>query len=158
MSFQSTRPVQGATRRDHRHDQPTPRFNPRAPYRARRELMGLCSIRCLVSIHAPRTGRDRTGCRAHNVRICFNPRAPYRARRSDVAMIRERLRFQSTRPVQGATTHPQTIAIRYSVSIHAPRTGRDDILRDILEPFIQFQSTRPVQGATRNSRSSIQGR
>ena len=35
-----------------------------------------------------------------------------------------------------------------SVSIHAPREGRDVILSDIDRSLYKFQSTRPVKGAT----------
>ena len=57
-----------------------------------------------ISIHAPRAGRDfiaeRTGFKpaAH-----FNPRAPCGARRETDPKHTETQKFQSTRPVRGAT-------------------------------------------------------
>ena len=59
-----------------------------------------------------------------------------------------RLLFQSTRPVRGATVHTGIRAYDTSVSIHAPRAGRDDIGRSRRQSTAKFQSTRPVRGAT----------
>ena len=63
----------------------------------------------------------------------FNPRAPCGARRQ---------------PDRGQ-------GLRYRISIHAPRAGRDGGNGGVFQPQIQFQSTRPVRGATwRRSRRS----
>ena len=60
--------------------------------------------------------------------------------------------FQSTRPVRGATNNVEWLGNVISVSIHAPRAGRDLCDRfDALSPR-KFQSTRPVRGATRKLR------
>jgi len=103
----------------------------------------------LVSIHAPREGRDM---------VVVLRTTPSR-------------RFQSTRPVRGATPSPATALYTDAVSIHAPREGRDDgdspatpcclrvsihAPREGRDPiggcvsggFDLFQSTRPVRGAT----------
>ena len=103
ISFQSTRPLRGATR----------------------DLVG-CSGRVGISIHAPLAGRDRPGsalqspCCYFNPRapcgarlrvhsdasgfaVDFNPRAPCGARRLDRLRTVQRHRFQSTRPLRGAT-------------------------------------------------------
>ena len=122
-----------------------------------------------VSIHAPRAGRDFC-CRARpDSPSCFNPRAPCGARHTLTSSIvlplgfnprapcgarppcgytrPPRTRFQSTRPVRGATFRVQEILSRNTfqstrpvrgathtaqrhgdksrVSIHAPRAGRD---------------------------------
>ena len=79
--FQSTRPARGATSRHRSNTSCRCRFNPRAPHGARRDTAQgpRCCIR--VSIHAPRTGRDR---------LCHEPQTPV-------------LEFQSTRPARGAT-------------------------------------------------------
>ena len=81
--------------------------------------------------------------------------------------------FQSTRPVWGATTVPVCKgadpgyfnprapcgarhgleikkSVSASISIHAPRVGRDHNLTSRLNQVGQFQSTRPVWGATAN--------
>ena len=57
----------------------------------------------------------------------FNPRAPCGARRTEhgEAVIREK--FQSTRPVWGATKAAAGDRPRQLISIHAPRVGRDGL-------------------------------
>ena len=81
VAFQSTRPARGATK----------------------ARTGLPSTE-RVSIHAPRTGRDR-----HMPHL---PNIPGE--------------FQSTRPARGATICIGDVTSALGVSIHAPRTGRDD--------------------------------
>ena len=58
-----------------------------------------------ISIHAPRVGRDfhSTKCAPQNNN--FNPRAPCGARRWLSQNYEDTDRFQSTRPVWGATLH-----------------------------------------------------
>ena len=58
------------------------------------------------------------------------------------------VKFQSTRPVWGATLHRFPSQTRCQISIHAPRVGRDDSPSWLLLLPLQFQSTRPVWGAT----------
>ena len=101
--FQSTRPVRGATATASQTISASWSFNPRAPCGAR--LRANSKNRCL-------------GCR-------FNPRAPCGARLSAKGISRRRLAFQSTRPVRGATDASQIDRLTVSVSIHAPRAGRD---------------------------------
>ena len=133
IKFQSTRPVRGAT-------------FPKA----------LEIIKCKISIHAPRAGRDRI---RHIFTITFtdfNPRAPCGARPWTVIQTGADWVFQSTRPVRGATTSKRrrTYAGSYfnprapcgarplaagagqgqlDISIHAPRAGRDPRL-DVVVP------------------------
>ena len=148
ISFQSTRPLRGATR----------------------DLVG-CSGRVGISIHAPLAGRDRPGsalqspCCYFNPRapcgarlrvhsdasgfaVDFNPRAPCGARRLDRLRTVQRHRFQSTRPLRGATLQRCCSAVPTcdfnprapcgarpaaaivttladDISIHAPLAGRD---------------------------------
>ena len=123
--FQSTRPVWGAT--------------PSCVVQGRF---------LVISIHAPRVGRDATAC---------GPRWTAHA-------------FQSTRPVWGATgadavcilfnaisIHAPRVGRDWyivtelgsiTISIHAPRVGRDHIAKHDREVNLRFQSTRPVWGAT----------
>ena len=132
MQFQSTRPVWGAT--------------------AACNSVELCG---LISIHAPRVGRDsghhlvrhhpgdfnpRAPCGARLVCLVlerrlhqhFNPRAPCGARPPSPDSIRSWQLFQSTRPVWGATGQ-----------------------RVFLRQRQQFQSTRPVWGATIHVAESV---
>ena len=78
--FQSTRPMRGATMAIKRH-------------------IGVCQI----SIHAPHAGRDSAvpliACSA----FYFNPRAPCGARHMTYQELLELKKFQSTRPMRGAT-------------------------------------------------------
>ena len=167
--FQSTRPVRGAT------DAQT--FDGKGP---------------AISIHAPRAGRDLETVRAWICTHYFNPRAPCGARR--LLRLRRRLRwhfnprapcgarhavthtphwyarFQSTRPVRGATA--VTLCNPYSninFNPRAPCGARLSIFQTFHSPLnfnprapcgarlsglfvlfsrFLFQSTRPVRGAT----------
>ena len=103
MLFQSTRPVWGATLLD----------------------MHQGSL-CVVSIHAPRVGRDKEEFRFDVKRRSFNPRAPCGARRIPCTREERALLFQSTRPVWGATHGQMVASLWFGVSIHAPRVGRDN--------------------------------
>ena len=58
----------------------------------------------MISIHAPRAGRDRRGYVSSGDTPNFNPRAPCGARRAGYHRRISMAKFQSTRPVRGATT------------------------------------------------------
>ena len=127
-AFQSTRPIRGATYRP-ACARPCRRanFNPRAPYGAR--LLLLCVHLALAGFQSTRPIRGAT-CRRCLIRAGasdFNPRAPYGAR--------------------PASCYPGRAG--QHISIHAPHTGRDDLLRPQGLGPGQFQSTRPIRGATR---------
>ena len=79
----------------------------------------------MVSIHAPRVGRDANANFVFSNLTGFNPRAPRGARR-------ERLGDSNA---------------GFHVSIHAPRVGRDFDARTQVGRDL-FQSTRPAWGAT----------
>ena len=78
-----------------------------------------------VSIHAPHAGRDTRRSRATPGRRSFNPRAPCGARLIETFDRASYQRFQSTRPMRGATIRIVT-----------------------LTDAAMFQSTRPMRGAT----------
>ena len=132
--------------------QPSPRphhdFNPRAPCGARRYILLCGYLGELISIHAPRVGRDPTSRKQQRKQqrfqstrpvwgatstaygtgrniYYFNPRAPCGARPASISYIRPSVLFQSTRPVWGATCR-----------------------QSMLYKCFAFQSTRPVWGAT----------
>ena len=147
LIFQSTRPVWGATRCSWRIRSCASNFNPRAPCGARprrdgrdprgdrfqstRPVWGATPhAQCsqggrIISIHAPRVGRDRDLLAVSSVRRHFNPRAPCGARRIEDISKHHALLFQSTRPVWGATCAVCHVPLRQRISIHAPRVGRD---------------------------------
>src|SRR5208337_4154356 len=79
----------------------------------------------IVSIHAPRTGRDKQ---------------KYRSRSTVAVSIHA--------PRTGRDPAPLTLFATVAVSIHAPRTGRDMNYAAPCGDFTRFQSTRPVRGAT----------
>ena len=123
--FQSTRPARGATR-----------------------AVSLLAKPGIVSIHAPRAGRDpfwdsiaareesfnpraprgarRDIARNRCTTSGFNPRAPRGARLGDRIADATSPQFQSTRPARGATVKDPKDSWLMEVSIHAPRAGRDD--------------------------------
>ena len=132
-----------------------------------------------VSIHAPRAGRDHIVINAVSVQDGFNPRAPCGARLLPDCQLPDIRRFQSTRPVRGATLCELSKKIIRLVSIHAPRAGRDSaktmhrpqLLVSIHAPRAgrdcryparysdcqEFQSTRPVRGATPHATTTPRG-
>ena len=148
VTFQSTRPARGATSlqrlqittqtsfnpraprgarpREERRTAGRTGFNPRAPCGARRVPSLSDDLPQIVSIHAPRVGRD-----SHARKHARWPRS-----------------FQSTRPVRGATTAgPQTKARHRGFNPRAPCGAR--LKTSIAAVFPnQFQSTRPARGAT----------
>ena len=147
MLYQSTRPMRGAT--EHRAVERCCKagFNPRAPCGAR-----LCAVSSsfafsefqstrpmrgatvdtsaflqghAVSIHAPHAGRDPSSTYPVDRASCFNPRAPCGARQRFLVLGYLILKFQSTRPMRGATRGCRCPLYRGGVSIHAPHAGRD---------------------------------
>ena len=147
----------------------------------------------LISIHAPLTGRDQKardtvslardfnprapyGARPKNIGnvatiVNFNPRAPYGARHIYKKPANAKEKFQSTRPLRGATNRTpkggnttmdfnprapcgarlaqrRISRIVICISIHAPLAGRDSTARCRQPALSSFQSTRPSRGAT----------
>ena len=125
VEFQSTLPARGATSFD-------------ARTRAAQA----------ISIHAPRTGSDRspsgqltaqlfqstlpargaTGgvSEHHRAPLNFNPRSPHGERPFALQNRALFVQFQSTLPARGATQQPARASQQPVISIHAPRTGSDD--------------------------------
>ena len=147
--FQSTRPVWGATRAGSLSLSLSTYFNPRAPCGARRLARSVASIALIISIHAPRVGRDAADLGLHqclrqfqstrpvwgathgdfhnqNKAVHFNPRAPCGARLG-FRFEQRLLNFDfNPRAPCGARPGSKTgDIIGESISIHAPRVGRD---------------------------------
>ena len=91
-------------------------------------------------------------------RYYFNPRAPCGARRGPGNNYRFHPRFQSTRPLRGATlVRPVSFFISIYFNPRAPCGARRS--DTVMDPSgILFQSTRPLRGATRWPRQSLLGR
>ena len=100
-SFQSTRPAWGATLYVAVDRNSAEMFQSTRPRGARLLNRIECAMHIVVSIHAPRVGRD-----------CFRQTWPVRC-----------TAFQSTRPAWGATGYPKADYSRVAVSIHAPAWG-----------------------------------
>ena len=78
-----------------------------------------------ISIHAPHAGRDELSPLCDNLPYNFNPRAPCGARLLQSGYQSQPEKFQSTRPMRGATGNLLTDELLTSISIHAPHAGRD---------------------------------
>ena len=124
--FQSTRPVWGAT------SFPVVRICPKT-FQSTRPVWGATALaqmplyRPRISIHAPRVGRDLSFPHSLLMLYYFNPRAPCGARPSTTQSCSKSGRFQSTRPVWGATEPVGLHGHNGRISIHAPRVGRDTL-------------------------------
>ena len=124
--FQSTRPVWGATMRTGYQVGVRRYFNPRAPCGARRSGGSGVPLLPIISIHAPRVGRDCAIFAVTGSSGVISIHAPRVGRdvftRHSATACRL---FQSTRPVWGATETSRFSAFASAISIHAPRVGRD---------------------------------
>ena len=147
------------------------RISIHAPRVGRDDRCIILYIRHFISIHAPRVGRDdgptdimlntkvfqstrpvwgatNDKQRHHCKRIYFNPRAPCGARPPTGQRRVLGNAFQSTRPVWDATTFDLLRIALCTISIHAPRVGRDMESPPSVFFHSSFQSTRPVWDAT----------
>ena len=121
ITFQSTRPMRGATRR-------------RLLRQKRRS----------ISIHAPHAGRDGLRASHQYHEGHFNPRAPCGARRSStLCTISFASTFQSTRPMRGATDTRRLAPFPSPISIHAPHAGRDHDATDAVAVYRDFNPRAP---------------
>ena len=180
-TFQSTRPVRGATLRPKSsclgplisihapragRDQCRRRcpffprhFNPRAPCGARR--VAECKYQCSYSNFNPRAP---CGARPRNI-ACrirllghFNPRAPCGARLRVPIIRSEQYLFQSTRPVRGATgIDIHKLNDQFHFNPRAP-CGARRVTTVFRARVAEFQSTRPVRGATLRSDANTRGK
>ena len=129
----------------------------------------------VISIHAPRAGRDFQHLRGFQKLHSISIHAPRAGRDAgERGNGSEGYEFQSTRPVRGATAAADVKHSTLVISIHAPRAGRDATAHRNKAHFLHFnprapcgarhepddapdfenpfQSTRPVRGATRANR------
>ena len=147
-SFQSTLPARGATAGAGIF-QPARIFQSTLPARGATARDAGLDTGIIISIHAPRTGSDDEekllllellhfnprsphGERHHRradcpIRFDFNPRSPHGERRCRIPGIPCRALFQSTLPARGATWYNIIVRGWCVISIHAPRTGSDDV-------------------------------
>ena len=102
-SFQSTLPARGATSSTFADLLGSAHFNPRSPHGERRAGESRLRRADSISIHAPRTGSDRSGAGRTAVHLPISIHAPRTG--SDATLSRRFLLSE--------------------ISIHAPRTGSD---------------------------------
>ena len=142
-------------------------------------LYAVHDLKRYISIHAPHMGRDRGAGPDVWCRSNFNPRAPYGARLWRFTAFATAMRFQSTRPIWGATIPIDRVNVACAdFNPRAPYGARRTILtfqwitcwdfnprapygaRLLSKKSVSqgqlFQSTRPIWGATR--RTAPQGR
>ena len=101
-----------------------------------------------VSIHAPRAGRDMMWMATVPRRRCFNPRAPRGARLAAQYRFLCADGFNPRAPRGARLAGADTGTRSRAVSIHAPRAGRDTCDGACRFHRSRFQSTRPARGAT----------
>ena len=109
---------------------------------ATKELLQRVTV-CVVSIHALRVGRDGFSGAGCSSLESFNPRAPCGARLFPCYCGAATNRFQSTRPVRGATATLSSSIASARVSIHAPRAGRDALRSPVYSGRSRFNPRAP---------------
>ena len=132
-----------------------PDFNPRAPYGARLVPVFAAPVFPDISIHAPHTGRDAMDTGKIQAAYRFQSTRPIRgATPAEQIANTASCLFQSTRPIRGATYAYCMDKLGLKISIHAPHTGRDALRRASTPSACIFQSTRPIRGATPRRRAT----
>ena len=124
------------------------RFNPRAPCGARLSLSPPWRTSKFISTHAPLAGRDLTSLFAPDI-VSISTHAPL-AGRDEIKQLgyKPRRTFQPTRPLRGATR--ATEALRMCELYFNPRApcGARLAGQHLVGRTAVFQPTRPLRGAT----------
>ena len=147
--FQSTLPARGATFWASAWRNRQCNFNPRSPHGERQGVMVVVKELQDISIHAPRTGSDRTVCWTSTARALFQSTLPARGATRGLPLMKHLpLQFQSTLPARGATADARRKVLDKKFQSTLPARGATDtaILGMMTPP--QFQSTLPARGAT----------
>ena len=123
--FQSTRPAKGVTQIQITLSSILD-VSIHAPREGRDANFKVGSRSSRVSIHAPREGRDSPFLMLSLFSVMFQSTRPAKGATNhphdhDMA----EMMFQSTRPAKGATHSLMLTTMTKTVSIHAPREGRD---------------------------------
>ena len=117
-------------------------FNPRSPCGERRQYP--CNTRAgrYFNPRSPCGERPRS-CSTGSSGYYFNPRSPCGERPAPVSSMGERLTFQSTLPLRGATMRDNPIANPTDISIHAPLAGSDHVGRIRTDHIFHFNPRSP---------------
>ena len=141
-------PRTGSDRRRRSRPPPTGNFNPRSPHGERRKAASAKAVET-ISIHAPRTGSDVVSVSVAVGFVGFQSTLPARGATGVIRAAKQtRNQFQSTLPARGATSQPPLFPMTLTISIHAPRTGSDELPVIVAKTPVVFQSTLPARGAT----------
>ena len=155
--FQSTLPARGATSASLPRFPCTENFNPRSPHGERRHTANFSRSSSVFQSTLPARGATASFC-GFIVYFVFQSTLPARGATASFCGFIVYFVFQSTLPARGATylsPHHKTLK---DISIHAPRTGSDDIQRGRCHRTATFQSTLPARGATISSADAAIGR
>ena len=125
-------------------------FNPRAPCGARRRCFQGPGLDFSISIHAPLAGRDGFHTQQLAFLAKFQSTRPLRGATWIILLVPFLSIFQSTRPLRGATAVSDGLDRRHDISIHAPLAGRD-VWRLGLPGIPQHFNPRAPCGARRAS-------
>ena len=128
---------------------PCPGFNPRAPCGARQSCPARVKRRIGFNPRAPCGARRCAKFVEYITDVSFNPRAPCGARPIIKQGIQTYSRFQSTRPMRGATSRAYSYQRAACFNPRAP-CGARPVWMDSDDSSLRFQSTRPMRGATYN--------
>ena len=102
-----------------------------------------------ISIHAPRTGSDRSPRLLSRACADFNPRSPHGERLNSMRNMEQESGISIHAPRTGSDESGRTQKSGAGhISIHAPRTGSDRQASPRLWRWNKFQSTLPARGAT----------
>ncbi len=146
--FQSTRPARGATWLRGYFLPFFPCFNPRAPRGARLMTPVTKPGEIMVSIHAPRAGRDRPRPPSATPNRRFNPRAPRGARHVPVDAAADCTSFNPRAPRGARHDDGQSVLMPDEFQSTRPARGATAVTNPGLKAVVEFQSTRPARGAT----------
>ena len=106
-------------------------------------------VRIYISIHAPRTGSDANFRADWHCAEGFQSTLPARGATETWRYARTRKKYFNPRSPHGERLSiSRTMRTSTVISIHAPRTGSDQLLNRISDITGQFQSTLPARGAT----------
>ena len=96
-----------------------------------------------ISIHAPRAGRDQMQRPFWRRSPYFNPRAPCGARQKRLALGLTHILISIHAPRAGRDRDPLKEMILGRISIHAPRAGRDTVTLRTFSPRTYFNPRAP---------------
>ena len=152
--FQSTRPLRGATILCVIVRLRYGSFQSTRPLRGATVEEAAKMAKRKISIHAPLAGRDRHAACGNAEHPDCNPRAPCGARREKAELINDDRYFNPRAPCGARPGSAGPIAARAcDFNPRAPCGARLSTVLSAFADFCEFQSTRPLRGATSSTRS-----